>query len=79
MEATIFTGWIHDFLTPFAVELKVAHPEMLKAITVAKKKNDRRSVGGKSSATIKSNRINETEQEADLPFFIQIIGQIPCY
>lgn len=41
MEATIFTGWIFDFLKPFAVELKVAHPQMLKAITAAKKKNDR--------------------------------------
>lgn len=41
MEATIFTGWIYDFLTPYAVDLKVAHPEMLKAITAAKKKNDR--------------------------------------
>jgi transposase len=41
MEATIFTGWIYDFLTPFAVDLKVAHPAMLKAITTAKKKNDR--------------------------------------
>lgn len=41
MEATIFTGWIYDFLAPHALELKVAHPEMLKAITAAKKKNDR--------------------------------------
>lgn len=41
MEATIFTGWIYDFLLPHAVALKVAHPEMLKAITAAKKKNDR--------------------------------------
>jgi len=41
MEATLFTGWIYDFLRPHAVELKVAHPEMLKAITAAKKKNDR--------------------------------------
>ena len=41
MEATIFTGWVYDFLSPYAVDLKVAHPEMLKAITVAKKKNDR--------------------------------------
>lgn len=38
MEATIFTGWIYDFLAPFAISLKVAHPEMLKAITAAKKK-----------------------------------------
>ncbi|MRR56576.1 MAG: IS110 family transposase [Deltaproteobacteria bacterium] len=41
MEATLFTGWVYDFLTPYAVSLKVAHPEMLKAITAAKKKNDR--------------------------------------
>lgn len=41
MEATIFTGWVYDFLKPYAVDLKVAHPEMLKAITAAKKKSDR--------------------------------------
>jgi transposase len=41
MEATIFTGWVYDFLKPHALSLKVAHPEMLKAITAAKKKNDR--------------------------------------
>lgn len=41
LEATIFTGWIYDVLKPHAVELKVAHPQMLKAITAAKKKNDR--------------------------------------
>lgn len=41
MEATIFTGWVYDFLKPHAFDLKVAHPEMLKAITAAKKKNDR--------------------------------------
>lgn len=40
MEATMFTGWIYDFLKPHAYEIKVAHPEMLKAITAAKKKND---------------------------------------
>ena len=41
MEATMFTGWVYDFLKPYAQEIKVAHPEMLKAITAAKKKNDR--------------------------------------
>lgn len=41
MEATMFSGWIYDFLKPHALELKVAHPQMLKAITAAKKKNDR--------------------------------------
>ncbi len=41
MEATIFTGWIYDFLKPRAAELKVAHPKMLKAISASKKKNDR--------------------------------------
>jgi transposase len=37
MEATILTGWVYDFLKPHAVDLKVAHPEMLKAITAAEK------------------------------------------
>jgi transposase len=41
MEATLFTGWIYDFLKPYAVELKVGHPAMLKAISASKKKNDR--------------------------------------
>ena len=41
LEATMFTGWIYDFLKPYALGLKVAHPEMLKAITSSKKKNDR--------------------------------------
>jgi transposase len=41
MEATMFTGWVYDFLKPHALELKVAHPEMLRAITAAKKKNDK--------------------------------------
>jgi len=40
MEATIFTGWIYDYLNPYAVELKVANPAMLRAITAAKKKNE---------------------------------------
>jgi len=41
MEATLFTGWIYDYLKPLAQELKVAHPPMLKAITASKKKNDK--------------------------------------
>lgn len=41
MEATIFTGWIYDFLQPHADELKVGHSYMLKAICASKKKNDR--------------------------------------
>jgi len=41
MEATVFTGWIYDHLQPHAAALKVAHPLMLRAIAVAKKKNDR--------------------------------------
>ncbi len=41
MEATMFTGWIYDFLQPYAAELKVAHPAMLKALAAAKNKNDR--------------------------------------
>ena len=41
LEATLFTGWIHDHLKPYARELQVAHPAMLKAIACGKKKNDR--------------------------------------
>jgi len=40
MEATLFTGWIYDFLKPQALKLEVAHPQMLKAIIASKKKND---------------------------------------
>src|ERR1700752_2119575 len=41
LEATIFTGWIYDYLLPHADKVKVAHPRMLRAIALAKKKNDR--------------------------------------
>jgi len=41
MEATIFSGWIYDHLLPHAEKVKVAHPLMLRAIAVAKRKNDR--------------------------------------
>lgn len=41
MEATLFTGWIYDFLLPYADELKVGHSYMLKAICASKKSNDR--------------------------------------
>jgi len=40
MEATMFTGWIYDHLKPHAAALKVAHPLMLRAIALPKKKND---------------------------------------
>ena len=45
MEATIFTGWIYDHLLPHAVQVKVAHPLMLRAIAASKKKNDRIDAG----------------------------------
>jgi transposase len=41
LEATMFSGWVYDQLRPHAHELQVAHPLLLKAITCAKKKNDR--------------------------------------
>lgn len=41
MEATMFTGWIYDFLQSQGVEIKVGHPAKLKAIATAKKKSDR--------------------------------------
>ena len=40
LEATMFTGWIYDYLKPHASAVKVAHPAMLRAIAAAKKKND---------------------------------------
>ena len=45
MEATIFTGWVYDHLLPHAVQVKVAHPLMLRAMAASKKKNDRIDAG----------------------------------
>jgi transposase len=45
MEATMFTGWIYDYLLPRAAAVKVANPLMLRAIAAAKKKNDRVDAG----------------------------------
>ena len=39
MEATLFSGWIYDTLKPYAQQLEMAHPAMLKAIGAAKKKS----------------------------------------
>jgi transposase len=41
MEATLFTGFVYDTLSPYAVELQVGHPLQLKAISYAKHKSDR--------------------------------------
>jgi hypothetical protein len=41
VEATLFTGWIYDHLLSGGAVVKVAHPAMLQAIAVGKKKNDR--------------------------------------
>ena len=41
MEATLFSGWIYDELKPYAVRLDMGNPSMMKAISAAKKKNDR--------------------------------------
>jgi transposase len=40
MEATLFSGWIYDTLQPFAAELEMGHPALMKAISASKKKND---------------------------------------
>ncbi len=40
MEATLFSGWIYDTLKPYAAQLDMAHPAMMKAIGAAKKKSD---------------------------------------
>ena len=41
MEATLFSSWIYDSLKPFAAELQMGNPSMMKAISAAKKKNDK--------------------------------------
>ena len=41
MEATLFTGFVYDTLTPYALELQVGHPLQLKAISCAKHKSDK--------------------------------------
>jgi Transposase len=38
MEATIFTGWIYDYLLPHAEKVKVAHPLMLRAIAASRRR-----------------------------------------
>ena len=40
MEATLFSSWIYDALKPFAAELQMGNPSMMKAISASKKKND---------------------------------------
>ena len=41
MEATLFSGWIYDTLKPYAAQLEMGHPALMKAIGAAKKKTDR--------------------------------------
>ena len=41
MEATLFTGFVYDVLSPYAVEIQVGHPLRLKAISSAKHKSDK--------------------------------------
>src|ERR1019366_5547650 len=41
MEATLFSGWIYDTLKPFAAQLQMGHPALMKAIGASKKKNDK--------------------------------------
>lgn len=40
LEATLFSEWIYDFVSPWAEELKVGHPARMKAITAGKRKTD---------------------------------------
>lgn len=58
MEATIFTGWVYDALKPYAHEIKVANPLMLKAISASKKKNDRLDAA-KIADALRANLIPE--------------------
>ena len=40
MEATLFSSWIYDTLEPYGVQLEMAHPAKMKAISAGKKKSD---------------------------------------
>jgi transposase len=40
LEATLFSSWIYDTLKPYSVELEMAHPAKMKAISAGKKKSD---------------------------------------
>lgn len=40
LEATMFSAWIYDVLQPYASQLQMGHPAMMKAIAASKKKND---------------------------------------
>jgi transposase len=75
LEATLFTGWIYDFLKPHAVELKVAHPEMLKAITAAKKKNDRADAEKPADLL----RINLLPECTMMPTELRELRRVPRY
>jgi hypothetical protein len=71
MEATVFTGWIYDYLQPHAAGLKVTHPLMLRAIAAAKKIwNRNRPRGQDTRRGIRKNlhtRSPEARQGALLP------------
>lgn len=41
MEATLFTGFVYDVLSPYAMQMRVGHPLQLKAISYAKHKSDK--------------------------------------
>jgi transposase len=41
MEATMFSYWIYDQLAPYAAELQIAHPVLVKAISASKHKSDK--------------------------------------
>jgi transposase len=59
MEATIFTGWIYDHLLPYAAQVKVADPLMLRAIAAAKKKKNGRIDAGKIADCLRCDFLPE--------------------
>jgi hypothetical protein len=41
LEATLFSHWIYDAMTPFAAEVRMGHPAAMKEALAVKHKNDR--------------------------------------
>src|SRR5437660_12315699 len=60
MEASIFTGWVYDHLLPHAAQVKVAHPLMLRAIAVAKKKTTESMPARRPTACVVTFCLNAT-------------------
>ncbi len=73
LEATMFSGWIYDTLKPHAVDLAVAHPASLEAITRAKKKSDK--LDGRKLSDLRPHPRQQRELRRLLRFRNRLVQQ----